>query len=207
MPFVDLLPILIGWIIAISSPGPATMAIAGTSMEGGRARGLAVAWGVASGSVMWSLIAGLGLSAAMLANLWLVEGLRYAGALYLGYLAVKSARSAMRPGGLKAQASDAETLFSAWARGALVHMTNPKAVLFWGALFAVAVPAGSSGWVVFEVGAACLTTSFLTMTLMALAFSSRPVARAYIKARRWFEATFAVLFGFAAFKILTAQFA
>ena len=205
MTFQELLPILIAWFIAVSSPGPATLAIAGTAMEGGRARGVAVAWGVATGSLFWAFVAGFGLAAAIVTNAWLVEGLRYVGALYLAFLAVRAARSALRPGTAATQVSHAETVISAWARGALVHVTNPKAVLFWGALFAVAVPVGSSGWVVFEVGAACFLTSFLTMTLMAILFSSRPVVRGYLRLRRWFEAAFALLFGLAALKILTAS--
>ena len=57
MPIHDLLPILLGWMVAIVSPGPATLAITGTAMEGGRARGLALAWGVVTGSAVWGTLA------------------------------------------------------------------------------------------------------------------------------------------------------
>ena len=201
----DLLPILIGWMIAIASPGPATLALTGTAMEGGRARGLAVALGVVTGSAVWALVAGAGLGAAMIAQAWVVEALRYAGAAYLGWLAWKSARAALRPGTARVQAAGAETLRHAWARGTLIHLTNPKAVLFWGAMIAVVVPADAPMAVVWQVGLSCLATSTLTFTLMALAFSSRPVAAVYLRLRRWFDGAFAVLFGAAALKILTAR--
>ncbi|MBN8292878.1 LysE family translocator [Rhodobacter sp. NTK016B] len=205
MPISDLLPILVAWVIAISSPGPATLAISGTAMERGRAHGLALAWGVASGSAVWGLVAGAGLGAAMLAHAWLVEVLRYAGAGYLAWLAWKSARSAWQGGGA-AQARVVEgSLRRSWVKGALIHLTNPKAVLFWGAVFAVAVPSGASAAVLWEVGLSCLAVSVVSFTLMALAFSAGPVSRAYLRAKRGFDAVFAALFGFAALKILTAR--
>ncbi|WP_068301244.1 LysE family translocator [Pararhodobacter sp. CCB-MM2] len=205
MPLSELLPVLIGWVIAISSPGPATLAITGAAMEGGRARGLAMAWGVVSGSAVWGLVAGMGLGAAMMSHAWILEILRWAGAAYLLFLAWKSARSALRPGDAAARAVPAETSRRTWARGALIHLTNPKAVLFWGAIFALVIPQGAPVWVLWEVGLACLATSVLTFTGMALAFSARPVASAYLRARRLFDAAFAALFGLAAIRLLTAR--
>ncbi|PWE27851.1 amino acid transporter [Pararhodobacter marinus] len=207
MPITDLLPILVAWVIAIASPGPATLAISGTAMERGRAHGLALAWGVTAGSAVWALVAGAGLGAAMVAHAWLVELMRYAGAAYLAWLAWKSARSAWRGGGV-AQARVVEgSLRRSWVKGALIHLTNPKAVLFWGAVFAVAVPAGAPAWVLWQVGLSCLAVSVVTFTLMALGFSAGPVSRAYLKAKRGFDAVFAALFGFAAVKILSARLA
>ena len=205
MPLSDLLPVLIGWVIAISSPGPATLAITGAAMEGGRRRGLAMAWGVVAGSALWALVAGLGLGAAMMSHAWILETLRWAGAAYLLFLAWKSARSALRPGSASARLVPEEPFRRTMARGALIHLTNPKALLFWGAIFAVVVPAGAPGWVLWQVGLSCLATSILTFTFMALAFSSRPVARLYLRARRWFDAGFAALFGLAAVKLVTTR--
>ena len=207
MSLSELLPILIGWVIAISSPGPATLALTGTAMEAGRAHGLAVALGIVTGSAAWALIAGMGLGAAMMSHAWAVELLRYAGAGYLAWLAYKSARAALRPGEAVARSAGAESLRHAWARGALIHLTNPKAVLFWGAMFAVVIPANAPVWVLWQVGLACLATSTATFVLMALAFSARPVAKAYLRLRRWFDGAFAVLFGLAALKVLTARLA
>lgn len=205
MTLTELLPILLGWMIAIASPGPATLAITGAAMEGGRRRGLALAWGVVTGSAVWALVAGMGLGAAMMSHAWILEALRWAGATYLMWLAVKSARAALRPGGASARMVADETPRRAWARGALIHLTNPKAVLFWGAIFALVIPPEAPTWVLWEVGLACLATSVLTFTLMALAFSSRPVAGAYLRARRLFDAAFAALFGLAALKLVTAR--
>ena len=86
---------LVAWAIGGASPGPATLAIASTSMNRGRAAGLAVAAGIVVGSATWGVAAALGMSAIMLANAWAVEILRYVGAAYLMYLGFKALKSAM----------------------------------------------------------------------------------------------------------------
>jgi threonine/homoserine/homoserine lactone efflux protein len=74
------------------TPGPANIAVAGTSMKAGRRMGLALASGVTTISLMWSITAASGLSALMLANAWIVEVIRYVGAGYLLFLGLKSAK-------------------------------------------------------------------------------------------------------------------
>jgi threonine/homoserine/homoserine lactone efflux protein len=202
---VNLPLILLAALIATASPGPATLAIAGTSMASGRRYGLALAAGVTTGSLAWSIAAAAGLSVAMLANAWVFEVLRYAGAAYLLFLAFKSARSALRPGAAPAIKTAAPSLATAYRRGLLLHLTNPKAILFFGSLYAVGVPAGTSPASLALVIAAVGLQSFALFHGYALLFSSPPLARGYAKLRRWFEAAFAAAFAFAGIKILTAR--
>ena len=94
LPILPLIALWIAWVAAGGSPGPATMSIAGTSMQSGRRAGMFMAFGILFGSACWGLAAAAGLSGLMLANAWAFEILRYAGAAYLLWLAVKAARSA-----------------------------------------------------------------------------------------------------------------
>jgi threonine/homoserine/homoserine lactone efflux protein len=202
---VNLTLILLAALVATASPGPATLAIAGTSMASGRRYGLALAAGVTSGSLTWSVAAAAGLSAVMLANAWAFEILRYAGAGYLLFLAFKSARSALTPGAPALRQVATPTLKAAYRRGLVLHLTNPKAVLFFGSLYAVGVPAGSSPETLALVIAAIGLQSLLLFHGYALLFSSPPLTAGYTKLRRWFEAVFAVAFAAAGLKILTAR--
>ena len=79
--------ILVAAFVATASPGPATLAIAGTSMNSGRRHGMAIALGILTGSFIWSLSAAFGMAALMYANAWLFDLLRYFGAAYLLFLA------------------------------------------------------------------------------------------------------------------------
>lgn len=202
---VNLALILLAALLATASPGPATLAIAGTSMACGRRYGLALAAGVTTGSLAWSTAAAAGLSALMLANAWAFEVLRYAGAAYLLFLAFKSARSALMPGTPALRQVAAPTLRTAWRRGLLLHLTNPKAILFFGALYAVGVPAGAPVETLALVIAAIGLQSLLLFHAYALLFSSPPLTAGYTRLRRWFEAVFAIAFAAASLKILTAK--
>lgn len=205
MTTIDLPLILLAALIAGGSPGPATLAIAGASMEGGRTRGLALAAGVSTGSLIWSIAAALGLSALMLAHGWVFEVMRYFGAGYLAFLAYKSARSALRPGIAKAAGNAPRTARRAYAKGLMLHLTNPKAILFFGSLYAVGVPHGSSFADLSVVIIAVAIQSTLVFHGYALIFSSKPMTAAYARLRRWFDGVAAVFFAAASLKILTAR--
>ncbi|WP_420012557.1 LysE family translocator [Tateyamaria sp.] len=202
---INLTLILFAALLAAGSPGPATLTIAGTSMASGRKAGLAVAAGVTTGSFMWSVGAAFGLGAIMLANVWLFEVVRYAGAAYLGWLALKSARAAWLGAALKIPPVTQKSLKGHYAKGLGLHLTNPKAILFFGALYSVGVPPGTpvTGLLIVIGSVGCLS---LTMFHgYALIFSSGPMMRGYARAKRVFEAVFAVFFGAAALRILTAR--
>lgn len=196
--------ILLAAFVATASPGPATLAIAGTSMTSGRASGLPIASGVTTGSIMWSVAAALGLGTIMLANAWVFEVIRYCGAGYLMYLAFKSARSALsrKDVPMKSMTGGPATLF---AKGLMLHVTNPKAILFFGSLYSVGIPAGTPLSELVIVIAAVGCQSFVIFHGYALLFSSKAMIRINLRLRRLFEGAFAIGFGAASLKILTAR--
>lgn len=202
---VHLSLIMLAAFIAVASPGPAVMAIAGTSMRAGRRTGLVFASGVSTGSVTWSVGAAAGLSAVMLTNAWLIEIIRYFGAGYLLFLAFKSARSALKPEQVEPQGLAVASAKRAYARGLALHLTNPKAILFFGSLYSFGVPAdatlGDLALIVTCVG----IQSIAVLHGYAILFSNPAVVRGYLKLRRWFEGAFAAAFGYAGVNILTAK--
>lgn len=127
---INYLLIIASAFAAVASPGPATLAIAGTSMGYGRYIGLSLAAGVLTGSLFWSFAAAFGLAAIMHTNVWLFEILRYCGALYLLYLAFKSLRSAFSSTTLELPSNEVATAKGNYIKGLLIHLTNPKAIFF-----------------------------------------------------------------------------
>jgi len=192
-------------IVSIASPGPATLAIMGMSMNQGRRYGLVLALGILTGSLFWSASAAFGLGAMMHANVWVLEVIRYAGAVYLLYLSYRSIRSAMASASNEPAATFVADYRVAYMRGLLIHLTNPKAILFFGALYSLALPAGiePSGLlsVIFFVG----VISAGIFLGYACLFSSAAIRRCYVQSKRLFETAFAILFGFAGIKILFSR--
>ncbi|WP_417559284.1 LysE family translocator [Marinomonas sp.] len=202
--------ILMGAFVAMASPGPATLAIASTSMNQGRVQGLALASGILTGSLFWSCSAAFGLGAVLYANVWLFESLRYVGAVYLLFLAYKSCRSAMT------NKSDASKMLAtleikqsslrvAYFRGLAIHLTNPKAILFLGSLFAMGMPSSVSTQgllsviVLLTIQSACINLGY------AVLFSNPSIRQGYFKMKRGFDAVFALMFGVAGIKILLSK--
>lgn len=197
--------IWIGWLLAGGSPGPATMGIAGTAMTGGRKDGLAFALGILAGSASWGIAAALGLSAIMLTNAWLFEIIRYAGAAYLGWLAIKALIRVANPSNAQVGTPFSGSFANLFMKGAAIHITNPKAILSWGAIYSIVAPANASVAMLFGYFALLYAGSILIFIGYAFLFSSAPMVRAYGRSRRWFDLAFAGFFGFASFKILTAR--
>lgn len=202
---VEFMLIWVGWLMAGGSPGPATLSIAGTAMQRGRGPALIVSLGILAGSASWGIAAALGLSAIMLANAWVFEIVRYFGAGYLLWLAIKALRSAAKPSGAMSGtpfSGGAKTLF---AKGMALHITNPKAILSWGSIYAIVAPAGASVADLFGYFGVLYAGSFLIFIGYAFLFSSPWIVAGYGRARRWFDFAFAGFFGFASVKILTAK--
>jgi threonine/homoserine/homoserine lactone efflux protein len=202
---VNLLLILSAGFVTTASPGPSTLMIAGTAMSAGRRTGLILAMGVLTGSVMWSAAAALGLSALMVANAWLFEVFRYIAALYLLWLAWRSARSALRTDDAVIKDVPVDSPAEAYVRGLGVHLTNPKVILFFGSLYALGIPNAATPIAVALVVLLVAIQSAVIFVAYALLFSHATVRQKYARLRRWFEAAFALLFGVAGLRVLFAR--
>lgn len=199
--FTSILLALLTYVIATASPGPATLAIMAASAGHGRPAGLQLAAGVMTGSLFWGICAAFGLATLMSQHAELFLALKIAGGLYLFWLAVKSFRSAFSqdaPG--KSHNVTQKGRF--YAQGLAIHLTNPKAVLAWIAIFAIGVQANSSAW---HVGVLLLGCALLGVCIFfgyALLFSTSRAQKAYVKAKRPLNILLGGIFGAAGLKLV-----
>ena len=201
----EFIAIWIGWVLAGGSPGPATMGIIGTSMSAGRTSGLAFAFGILAGSATWGIAAALGLSAIMLGNAWIFEIIRYAGAAYLAFLAIKALFAVWQGDSAKVGTPFKGSHKNLFLKGAAIHITNPKAILSWGSIYAIVAPSDANLIMLLQYFGLLYCASILVFLGYALLFSTDRAVRIYARAKRWFNLAFAGFFGFASFKILTAK--
>jgi threonine/homoserine/homoserine lactone efflux protein len=204
MTAAELVPIALIYLVTILSPGPATLAIAATSMESGRRAGLALAAGVLTGSLVWALIAAFGLGAAIAAWAPAMVALKIIGGCYLLWMAYKSARGAMSGAAPKARGAKGG-LKRLWLRGLAIHLTNPKAVLFWGALFSVAVKPGLGFAALAPMLAMCGCLGAFCFGGYATLFSTRRATDLWLAARRPLEGGLAAVFGLAGASLLLSR--
>jgi len=125
-------------LIIEMTPGPnmAYLAVLGASR--GRLAGFSAVLGVALGLALLGIAVGLGAGSLILNNRIAYETLRWAGAIYLCWLAFSNWKEARQP---VETASTSPSLLVEFRRGLVTNLLNPKAVLF----FIVVVPEFVSG--------------------------------------------------------------
>lgn len=193
------------YLIAVASPGPSNMAIMGAAMGQGRAAAVALALGVMTGSMVWALLAAAGLSAVLTSYAHGLLAIKIAGGLYLLWLAWKSARAALAAGNGAPRPSLPASRAALWRRGALLHLSNPKAVLGWIAIMSLGLrPDAPAGTIPAIVGG-CAVLGLTVFVGYALVFSTAAMARAYARARRWIEGALALVFGAAGLRLLLSR--
>ncbi len=190
-----LLPLLLGIVLAQSSPGPNMLAVASVSLGSGRLAGLLTVAGVATGTLIWSVLFAFGAGALLTAFPELVTAMKLIGGGYLLFIAVKAVRSAFTKTPVVAAQRIERSRWRAYLTGLAVVLTNPKAALMWIAiaLFLAASGIGSAGYIGVGFYTAC--TAMLVYGSYALLFSTGVAARAYGRFQRWIEGLFGAVFG------------
>lgn len=195
------------FLLGIASPGPNVLAVIGTSMSAGRPSGIALALGVATGSLSWALLTVLGLSALLATYSAALAMIKIVGGCYLIWLAFKSFRSAASRKDLavKTLAGNTRSPAGYFLRGYLIQMTNPKAALTWIAIVSLGLQEGAPLWVGFVIVLGTFILSILAHTLYALAFSTPAMVRLYGHARRKIQVLLGGFFAFAGARLLTSS--
>lgn len=201
--------VLIAWtayFVGTASPGPSNLAIMSIASTDGRKAAFSFAAGVICGSCFWATLAALGLSAALLAFSGLMAGVKIAGGCYLLWLAFKSGRSALRPASSVINGASANlSLRRLYSRGLLMHLTNPKAILVWISVVALASPTNGGAPHMLMTVAGCIAIGMTVFGSYAALFSTPLARRVYTSMRRWLDGGLAVVFGFAGVKLLASR--
>jgi threonine/homoserine/homoserine lactone efflux protein len=152
------------------TPGQDTFFILGNSLGGGRRAGIAAALGIAAGSVVHTTAAALGLSAILATSATAFTVVKLAGAAYLVVIGVRALLSrSLLPAKLAADpAAAAQTAFR---RGILTNLLNPKVALFFLAFLPQFIDPASTRKVeaFLLLGATFITTGLAWCLVLAIA--------------------------------------
>lgn len=110
------------------TPGNDMLFCLGQGMRSGARAGVAASFGIATGGMIHTLAAALGLAALLAAHPGAFEAIRWAGIAYLVWLAVQTFRS---PGLLLTPAAGRrDTPWRAFREAVMVNVLNPKVAVF-----------------------------------------------------------------------------
>lgn len=166
-------------LVLTITPGPSVLMCISTSVQHGPRKAMIASLGSTSAIACLMLLSMLGLGTVLAASETLFSALKWLGAAYLAYLGVTSLLSKVSsisvPDASHPQAR-ARTLFG---RGILVGASNPKALLFFGALFPQFIEPSAPQAVQFLI----LGLTFICFELFWLAVYALTAARA----RHWLQ--------------------
>jgi threonine/homoserine/homoserine lactone efflux protein len=184
-------------VLLAATPGPDMALFLSRTLAGGRPHGFAALAGAMTGLLVHTFAAALGLSALLAASARAYDAVKFAGALYLLYLAYGALRhgAALR---LEGQGGAGGGLARSYLTGLLINLTNPKIVLFFVTFLPQFIDVGDAAAAqkFFFLGLAFIAIgASVNAAIIALAARFVAAAKANPKAIRWFDYGFAGLMG------------
>lgn len=189
------------WMVAVAAPGPDMVLVLQQSITRSRRAGLLAALGITTGATVWLLGALFGLSALLQTLPGLMSWLELLGGLMLvligvtglrAWRAARRGRTTQEPTTAQQQAvgrdrTAAPAGADAYLRGLATNLSNPKALVFFGAIFS---PFLTGRIVSLQTATVIGTLIVLTIAwfgLVALAASQRRLAPVIDRFRSGFD--------------------
>jgi RhtB (resistance to homoserine/threonine) family protein len=190
---------------ALMSPGPDFLMIMRNALGGSARAGIFAALGIAAGNVvhMAYCLAGIGLLITQ--SVLLFNIVKWIGAGYLVYIGIQSLRSK----GLSNNAFPAKagirknnemsafagkTDKEAFIEGFITNLLNPKATMFFLALFSQMLDPALPFSLTLIFCGVCIVTVFTWFAAVALVMTMPAIRRAYVRASRWINRIFGGFF-------------
>ncbi len=190
MSWLPLFPLLGVWILVVMSPGPDFLIVLRHSAGGSRRSGVRAAAGVVTGIGVWAVAGLFGVTVLIQRFEWLYIAARVAGALFLvafGVATIRAARKQSSPAGddaAPAVAAHGPGRLREWRAGLLTNLANPKALVFFGALFASLLPHRTDLAMRAATLGAMLAVAFAWFSAVAFLAGSPWITRGYRRLRK-----------------------
>ncbi|HWP18055.1 MAG TPA: LysE family transporter [Burkholderiaceae bacterium] len=182
---------LLHWAVLIV-PGFNFVLIGQLAAGGSRRAALAAVVGMTTATLAWAALAVAGVGAVFSAHPALRQGVQLTGGTYLLYLALQLARSG---GGVPKATDRVPGAAAAFRAGFFTSALNPKIALFYGSVFATALPADPSAAHVVAAVLLVYANSWLWHGGLALVLSRPQIQRAYLQHYRTLTRFAAALVG------------
>lgn len=171
--------------VAVVAPGPDFVMSVRNSLLHGRRAGVMTALGFGLGVAVHATYAAFGLGAIISHSILLFSAIKYAGAAYLIYIGLQALRSkgaslAAVEAGVAEGNTAAKTDMSALRDGFLTNLLNPKATLFFVALFTQLVSPDTPGVVLAVYALTCCVMVAGWFSLVALLMTQPPIRARYV---------------------------
>lgn len=150
-------------------PGPDNLFVLAQSMSQNKKAGIATTFGLCTGILVHTLAAAIGITALVYQSALLFMIVKYAGAVYLLYLAWQAFTE--EGGDLEVESKQSLEYKKLYKRGVLMNVLNPKVSLFFLALFPQFIDHSKGAWEVpyqmVGLGVLFLIQAFIIFTTIS----------------------------------------
>jgi threonine/homoserine/homoserine lactone efflux protein len=173
--------------VGAASPGPSFVMVMRTALARSRRDGVAAAFGMGIGGVVFCSLALLGLRAVFHEAPLLFLAFKLAGGCYLLYLAFRMWMGAKQPFAADAGAAATQPqLLKSFLLGLATQLSNPKTLVFYGSVFAL-LPAQLPVWGYFVLPPVIMAIETGWYMIVALVFSLGRPRAAYLRGKTWVD--------------------
>jgi RhtB (resistance to homoserine/threonine) family protein len=196
----EFLTIVVAHALAVASPGPDFAIVLRQSLRHGRRTAVWTSIGIGCGLSIHITYCLLGLGLLLQHSPVALTTVKWLGAAYLAWVGVQALRAQPRNGDVDLSTGDAApTSRAAWTTGFLVNVLNPKAALFFIALFPLAVSVTTPKWIQVGYGVWMTVTTALWFSFVSFVFTKEQVRQSFLRHGHWIDRALGVVFlGFAA---------
>lgn len=176
-------------IAAAMSPGPAFVALVRNAMAYDRKIGVATALGLALGVSIHVILVLGGIAFVITKSVLLFNVIKYGGAGYLIYVGIKALRSGGKRVIVKMDEECTKTIMlrQAVLQGFWTNLLNPKAVVFFTAVFAQFIHPSMSFSVQMLYGFTPICVEFLWFSGLAIILTNISIKRRFMNVIHWVE--------------------
>ncbi len=191
----EFLTIAVAHLLAVASPGPDFIVVTKQSVTAGTRPALWTSFGIGSGILLHVTYCLLGVALLLAQSPELFRSMRYLAALYLAYLGMQSLRGAINRSGVTQQqgVSTAVSPWRAFVLGFLTNGLNPKATLFFLALFTAVIDSQTPVLVQAGYGAYMAIATFAWFASLSMLLARTQVRDFLLRAGGWLEGSMGVV--------------
>lgn len=182
--------------LALVSPGPNFLISAKHGLSCSSKAGMMTAGGIATGTFLHAMLGFLGMSAIVAQSAIVYSLLKYVGAAYLIYLGIKSFRAKPKSVSVDEVSTDSISHLQsgqAYRIGFLTMMANPKAAVYFLALFTTVISPTTPFIVKAVLVILMPLLSWVWYSIVAISFSRPQFRRLYSRFQRGVDVTFGTL--------------
>lgn len=175
------------WFVTVLVPGPNFLLTTRVALTNARATGLRAVLGIACSTTLWGLAGFFGVHALFTAAPWLYLALKLSGGIYLAVLGTRMLVASFGPHPPIPAGGRMLSTGSAFRRGLLTGLANPKMALFTTSLFAATMPPHPLLVLGIAAVAIMVTLDLAWYGFVACALTTRRAAAAFLRLRHWID--------------------